>query len=143
MKEKIKLEKERLDSLFDDLLPVLEKKVAAKMIVAVKIEDARKRLDLSKIDLSRKFKKNPSEMTKWLSGSHNFTIDTLVEIEEVLKINLLSIYEKQNKPEDQFIPIPESVEVTADDKSNYCYNLMSGLGLASNKSYKVETKTRA
>ena len=31
--------------------------------------------------------KSPSIITKWLSGTHNFTQDTLVEIGEVLEIN--------------------------------------------------------
>lgn len=49
---------------------------------------------LSKIDLAKKFGKSPSEITKWLSGNHNFTVDTLIEIERVLDIKLLAPEEK-------------------------------------------------
>jgi transcriptional regulator with XRE-family HTH domain len=90
IKSKIK-ETEILDSLFEDLSPELERKVAAKMIIAAKIENARKDLNLNKLTLAKKFKKSPSEITKWLSGDHNFTIDTLVDIEMKLNIKLLSL----------------------------------------------------
>ncbi len=42
-------------------------------------------------------KDNPSIVTKWLSGTHNFTIDTLIEIEHALDICLLDIEEKEGK----------------------------------------------
>lgn len=35
-------------------------------------------------DLARELKKNESEISKWLSGSHNFTLKTLAKIEDVL-----------------------------------------------------------
>jgi len=96
MTEKNKSEKERLDSLFDNLSPELGKKVAAKMIIAAKIDDARKRLNLNRVELAKKLRKNPSEMTKWLSGNHNFTVDTLIEVEGKLGIKLLSLDEAQD-----------------------------------------------
>ena len=34
--------------------------------------------------------KKPSEITRWLSGTHNFTTETLWEIERVLNIQLLT-----------------------------------------------------
>lgn len=37
---------------------------------------------------------NPSNVTKYLSGSHNFTLKTLIQIEEVLGISLLDLDKK-------------------------------------------------
>jgi ribosome-binding protein aMBF1 (putative translation factor) len=34
--------------------------------------------------------KKPSDITRWLSGTHNFTTETLWEIERVLQIQLLT-----------------------------------------------------
>ncbi|MEG0517699.1 MAG: hypothetical protein RR555_02365 [Bacteroidales bacterium] len=34
-------------------------------------------------------KKNYTEMNKWLSGTHNFTLDVLVEIELALSIQII------------------------------------------------------
>ena len=42
-------------------------------------------------DLAKKLNKNESEISKWMSGSHNYTIKTLAKIEEVLNGNLLSV----------------------------------------------------
>lgn len=42
-------------------------------------------------DLAKKLNKNESEISKWMSGSHNYTIKTLAKIEEVLGNKLLSV----------------------------------------------------
>jgi ribosome-binding protein aMBF1 (putative translation factor) len=41
--------------------------------------------------LAEALEQNPSVITKWLSGTHNFTSDTLSDIEEVLGISLLVV----------------------------------------------------
>ncbi len=50
--------------------------------------------DWKKKDLADALGKNPSVITKWLSGTHNFTSDTLADIGNVLHIDLLNIKEK-------------------------------------------------
>ena len=42
-------------------------------------------------DLAKKLNKNESEISKWMSGSHNYTIKTLAKIEDVLGNKLLSV----------------------------------------------------
>lgn len=42
-------------------------------------------------DLARELKKNESEISKWLSGSHNFTLKTLAKIEDVLGEKLFEV----------------------------------------------------
>ena len=39
---------------------------------------------LKQKDLALRLGKNESEISKWMCGTHNFTIDTLVSIENVL-----------------------------------------------------------
>ena len=65
--------------------PIFDK-VAAKMRTAARIADAMKAVGLSKSQFARKMGKSPSEITKWLSGTHNFTIDSLQEISAVLGV---------------------------------------------------------
>ena len=36
--------------------------------------------------------KKPSEVTRWLSGTHNFTTETLWQMERVLRIQLLTSF---------------------------------------------------
>ena len=62
-----------------------------RMQLAVKIADTLEIKGWSKKDLADRMHKNPSEVSRWLSGSHNFTIDTLCSIEEVLNVQLVII----------------------------------------------------
>ncbi len=47
--------------------------------------------NLEQKDLARLLKKNESEISKWLSGSHNFTVKTLAKIEDVLGEKLYEV----------------------------------------------------
>jgi ribosome-binding protein aMBF1 (putative translation factor) len=79
------------DHILDSIAPVEQSKVDAKMILAARIQDAIKSKNWQKKDLMKAVKKrNPSIITKWLSGTQNFTIDTLVELEHALDIKLLN-----------------------------------------------------
>lgn len=42
-------------------------------------------------DLAKALGKNESEISKWLSGSHNFTLKTIAKIEEILGDKLLEV----------------------------------------------------
>lgn len=43
----------------------------------------------NRVELAAKLGKKPSVITRWLSGTHNFTTDTLSDIQEILGIQLL------------------------------------------------------
>ncbi len=65
-------------------------KTESKMRLAVKIGDAIKQQGYSKTEFAQKINKNNSEISKWLSGTHNFTHDTLILLEQELKITLIN-----------------------------------------------------
>jgi transcriptional regulator with XRE-family HTH domain len=71
-------------------------KVAAKLRTAARIADAMQAAGLSKSQFARKMGKSPSEITKWLSGTHNFTIDSLQEISAVLGVEITSAMDSSN-----------------------------------------------
>ena len=60
--------------------------VERKMRIAAHIEDAMNQAGLTKTQFARLMGKYPSEITKWLSGTHNFTSDLLTEIEVTLGV---------------------------------------------------------
>lgn len=60
--------------------------VERKMRIAAQIEDAMKNAGLTKTQFARLMGKYPSEITRWLSGTHNFTSDLLAEIDVALGI---------------------------------------------------------
>lgn len=55
-------------------------KVARRMRIAIQIADAMAKQHISKKELAEKMGRQPSEITKWLSGDQNFTSDTLAEL---------------------------------------------------------------
>ena len=69
---KMKL-KERLAQISD----LQYQKVARRMRAAVQIDEAMKARNISRKELAAMMGRRPSEITKWLSGDHNFTSDTL------------------------------------------------------------------
>ena len=62
-----------------------------KMIVAARIADALEAAGLSQKEFAQMMGKQPSEISDWLSGERNFTIETLADIEDVLKIDILNV----------------------------------------------------
>ena len=83
MKEKI------LKQLIENTDLATKQRVDNRMYLAVKIQDILTDRGMKKKELADLLDKNASEISKWLSGDHNFTIDTLSEIGAVLGVNLL------------------------------------------------------
>lgn len=46
---------------------------------------------LKQKDLAERLEKNESEISKWMRGTHNFTIETLVSIEDALGEPIISV----------------------------------------------------
>lgn len=60
-----------------------------KIMIAAKIADAIKAKGMTQKEFAIKMQKSESDISEWLSGDRNFTIDTLSEIEVALGIKLL------------------------------------------------------
>ena len=86
-----------IENLMNEISPEKQKKIKRKMMLAVRIADALKEKGMKKKDLARLMNKQPSEITKWLSGTHNFTAETLWEIGDVLGIKLIDLNEKNEE----------------------------------------------
>ena len=85
-----------LEELLASITPTEQAKIDTRMILAAKIADGMKAKGWNNSDLLREVKKeSPSLVTKWLSGTHNFTTDTLVELELALGIQLIDRDEKK------------------------------------------------
>lgn len=64
-------------------------KTRNRMLIASKIGIAMKSKGLTQKEFAAIMGKTESEISDWLSGDRNFTIDTLTSIEIALKVNLL------------------------------------------------------
>lgn len=131
-----------LDDILEEISPVEMKKTEQRMLNATKIREAmiakgwnNTRL-LSALDM-----KSPSIITKWLSGTHNFTQDTLVEIGEVLNIDFFAREEKNIIINFSF-PVMENKTSGFDSYSSLDYilnaNLISPLSTRKNSDRQLQ-----
>lgn len=91
-------------------------KVKKRMMLAAKIGDGIKAKGWKKKDLAEALNKQPSEITKWLSGMHNFTSDTLWDIEDVLDIELISLTDKkQDQVTNYYLTVSQKPEKQSSD----------------------------
>ena len=87
---------EIIDDLFDSIDPGEMERNRQKMLLAAKIEDAMKAKGWKKKDLMSALEiKSASIVTRWFSGTHNFKIDTLIDLQSVLGVNLLNVEKKK------------------------------------------------
>lgn len=86
-----------LADILSEITPQEQAKTDKRMLLALKIAEAMKRKGLNKIGLSKLMGKQPSVITKWLSGTHNFESDTLFDLEYHLGTQLIDVEEKQKE----------------------------------------------
>jgi ribosome-binding protein aMBF1 (putative translation factor) len=87
-----------IEDLVNEISPEEQRLTDRKMLLAVQIDEAMKSKGIKKGQLAKMLGKQPSEITKWLSGTHNFTIETLWEIGDALNIELINIQKDQPGP---------------------------------------------
>jgi ribosome-binding protein aMBF1 (putative translation factor) len=75
-----------LDNLLAEITPEQQARTDCKMRIACIIDNTMKAKGLGKKQFADKVGRKPSEITKWLSGTHSFTIETIADIERVLGI---------------------------------------------------------
>lgn len=113
-----------LSSLLNEIDPLEQSKTDAKMEIAAKIGQAMKAKKWKKKDLLKAVgKENPSIITKWLSGTHNFTTETLVELEHALDIKLIHRETKDQVTVKYNVHI--SQEVGRPEKNSYFNDIMT------------------
>ncbi|WP_264537354.1 helix-turn-helix domain-containing protein [Flavobacterium sp. N1736] len=71
--------------------PEIAKLVEKNLAIANKIQELLKERGLKPADLARLLDKKPSEISKWLTGTHTFTTKTITKIETVLGIDIIHI----------------------------------------------------
>ncbi|MFN8258143.1 MAG: helix-turn-helix transcriptional regulator [Bacteroidales bacterium] len=86
-----------IDDLLDEISPKEQEITDKRMLLAAKIDEAIKAKGWNKQNFAEAIDKYPSEISKWLSGTHNFNSDTLFEIERVLGIKLINLPETVNE----------------------------------------------
>ncbi|WP_051590736.1 helix-turn-helix domain-containing protein [Flavobacterium daejeonense] len=79
------------DWLDENGSPEIEKLVEKNTAIAHKIYEMLQKRGLKAADLARLLNKKPSEISKWLTGTHTFTTKTITKIETVLGEDIIYI----------------------------------------------------
>lgn len=85
-----------LQDLLEEVTPLEIEQANVKMQLAANIEDLIRSKGWSKTKFASELNKSQPEISKWLSGTHNFTVETLVQISQVLGVKITELF-AQNK----------------------------------------------
>ena len=80
-----------INELSDAITPQEQEQTDYKTKLAAKIYKAMKSLGMTQTQLAESMNKPISLISRWMSGTHNFTVDTLVDIQRILGISLLNV----------------------------------------------------
>lgn len=69
----------------------IRKEVEMEVAVSNRIYELMTKKGLSKAEFARSIGKRPCEITKWLSGQHNFTISTLAMLSAFFGESIISV----------------------------------------------------
>jgi ribosome-binding protein aMBF1 (putative translation factor) len=62
--------------------------------VVERIHDLMEKYAMNQKELAQKLGKHPSEINKWLSGTHNFTFKTITRLENIFGESILYVAQK-------------------------------------------------
>lgn len=71
--------------------PEIRRRVDLSFLIVDRIHNILESKGLKQKDLANMLGKNESEISKWMRGNHNFTIETISSIEKVLGIPILQV----------------------------------------------------
>ena len=71
--------------------PEIRQSVALSFRIVDRIHEILEEKGLKQKDLAQRLGKSEAEISKWMRGTHNFTIDTLVSIEDALDAPIIQI----------------------------------------------------
>ena len=81
--------------LFDQIVaetpPELKKQLDMSFAIADKLDAALKERGLTQKEFAHMIGHTQAEVSRWLSGSHNFTLATLAKISVALGVNLFTV----------------------------------------------------
>lgn len=72
--------------------PEVRRSVDLSFQIVDRIHDILVEKNLKQKDLAQLLNKSEAEISKWMRGTHNFTIDTLISIELALDAPILNVY---------------------------------------------------
>ena len=111
------------DPLFDELIARIHQDTMRhhNLLISTgcRIEEILKRKGWSQADLAKAMGKKESEISRWMGGGHNFTLETIAKIETILGEEIISV-KKYRKPVAGYSQMPEDKrKYLSDSQSKY------------------------
>ena len=83
--------RELFRQIVDDTPKDLKKQLGYSDAIAIKLDRMLKQRDMSQRDLAKNTGKTEAEVSRWLGGTHNFTLRTLAKISVVLGEDIIIV----------------------------------------------------
>jgi transcriptional regulator with XRE-family HTH domain len=106
-----------LRELKSQIDPKTKERTKVRMKISAWIEDQLKEKGWTKKELAERLEQHPSVVTKWLSGTHNFTSDTLADIQRVFGKPLFS-FVPENKVFTVKMVLQQSIKAQTSSKAS-------------------------
>lgn len=108
------------NALLEELRKTVSKEIKREIDLSFeivnRIHDILESKDFDQKDLAKLLNKSEAEISKWMRGTHNFTLKTLTRIETVLGEPILEVAGKLSRTKYIFIPLPQKVNITKKEK---------------------------
>ena len=83
--------KNKYREMVSQVPPEIKEEIDLSFAISNKIDSLMQERGLSKKQFADQIGKRPSEITRWLSGQHNFTISSLVMLSEFFGKSIISV----------------------------------------------------
>lgn len=124
--KKVKYIDPLLKETFEKIPPQINFETEYSFAIAATISKILKEKGLTQSVFAKMIQKNESEVSKWLSGTHNFTLQTLAKISATLGVDVLcKAFEKQILDSTQQSLFHEFAEKTLFNLSNIQHSIDS------------------
>jgi len=95
-------------------------------VIASQIKEAMAVKGMSRKQLAETVGRRPSDVTRWLSGNHNFTVDLLSEISEAVGVQITGVVEPSTKSVEGYDVSSAEGECLCDSGNSYGNHLSVG-----------------
>jgi transcriptional regulator with XRE-family HTH domain len=86
-----------LDEIRQTMTPEMKRQMDLSVQIANRIYEIMEDKGLSQKDLAHLLGKTETEVSRWLSGTHNMTMATLAKISSVLGTDIVRVTKKRNR----------------------------------------------